>query len=318
MGVKMSIAYHEIKQRIVSVDEVSQDSSLRNFLYCSNTNCRVPLTFVDSHKRRYGNKDTFVRAYFRVSGTDHVESCEFNTVGQVRIIARDSDGLMTSIKNGGYEFRLNIVYESLKSFRENEKTNHYLDEDNNAPRNPKKVYSPGGKLSSYLNTMKRVVKLRTMLENNSDLKDLIRFKFNGKDVKWNNFYYETEKLRECYNYVLNNKIVHPICVEGRIKEIEDPKPNYKYYTIKLYGPWVEKADSDGVLRIPSISFTIYDNSIVDLIKREMEKGKQNIAIYSLLRAKSYVKEQEDSKRREYLNIYGHINHKNQVYVFCEE
>lgn len=115
MGMKMSSAYHPFFKRIVGIDEIQQDESLQKDLYCIDENCRKSLSFVGEFPRKYSDKTITVRAYLRLAGKEkHIETCQFNTAGQVKVIARSAEDLMTSLENGKYEFRLHVIKDALQ------------------------------------------------------------------------------------------------------------------------------------------------------------------------------------------------------------
>ena len=58
-------------------------------------------------------------------------------------------------------------------------------------------YIPSGKKTAYLSTMNQIMKLRALVENNSDLEDKINLQYyDGKGVpylvSWKDFYFDSE------------------------------------------------------------------------------------------------------------------------------
>ena len=51
MGLKMPTAYSKRLGRDITIGEATKNK-IKNELYCSNKNCRIPLTFVDTFKRK--------------------------------------------------------------------------------------------------------------------------------------------------------------------------------------------------------------------------------------------------------------------------
>lgn len=319
MGIKMSSAYHPFLKRIIEIDEIQQDEALQKDLYCIDKNCRKSLSFVGEFPRKYSDKTITVRAYLRLSGKEkHVETCQFNTVGQVKVIARSAEDLMTSLEDGKYEFRLHVIKDAL---RKNKNTTSYSDNvlvpTGETKRNPQKIYENKGKLSSYLASMKKIMQLRTQLEDqDKELRNLVVLKFHNKEIEWANFFYDTENFRKAFNY-LSTSPGHPICLHGRIKSINMPTERFPYHSISLYSPWVEKSDKDNIKRIPSASIAIYDESLVKEIEQKFEEGAKNIAICSdVSHWASEVKENSKSKEKlQYLNLQGKLNRKKQIYMY---
>lgn len=319
MGMKMSSAYHPFLKRIVGIDEIQQDEALQKDLYCIDENCRKSLGFVDEFKRKYSDKTIPVRAYLRLSGKEkHVETCQFNTVGQVKVIARSAEDLMTSLENGKYEFRLHVIKDALQKNKNTAScSDNVLVSAGETRRNPQKIYENKGKLSSYLASMKKIMQLQTQLEDqDKELRNLVVLKFHNKEIKWANFFYDTENFRKAFNY-LSTSPGHPICLHGRIKSINMPTERFPYHSISFYSPWIEKADKDNIKRIPSTSIAIYDESLVKEIEKKFEEGEKNIAIFSdVSHWASEIKENSKSKEKlQYLNLQAKLNRKKQIYMY---
>jgi hypothetical protein len=316
MGMKMSSAYHPFLKRIIGIDEIQQDEALQKFLYCIDENCRKSLSFVDEFPRKYSDKTITVRAYLRLSAKEkHVETCQFNTVGQVKVIARSAEDLMTSLENGKYEFRLHVIKDALQK---NKNTTSYSDNvlipaGETKKRNPQKIYENKGKLSSYLASMKKIMQLRTQLEDqDKELRNLVVLKFhNKKEIEWANFFYDTKNFRKAFNY-LSTSPGHPICLHGRIKSINMPTERFPYHSISLYSPYIEQADKDNIKRIPSASIVIYDESLVKDIEQKFEEGAKNIALCSDVSHSA----SEKKENLQYLNLQGKLNRKKkQIYMY---
>lgn len=300
----------------VTIEEASKDISLQSPLICESEGCNAAVSFVTSHKRQYGDKTRIIKAYFKLKNSDNnhdPDKCKFNTHGQLKLIARDSDDILESINNDKYIFRLNLLTNAMRS----KNTSISSDSGNEpVPNQNEKKYVNSGKTTSYLSTMKRILRLHTEIENDRELKDLVTLKLGDKEIKWTNFYYETERFRQCFNYVERNGVSHPICLQGRIKSLSDPKDKFPYYTINLAIPWVNKEDDDKVRRIPSVSLVIYNQELVTKIKEKMENGQDEIAVYSHLKInKSDIFEKDNQPKQQFLNIIGSINHEQQVHIF---
>ncbi|QNK86278.1 hypothetical protein H7992_13475 [Sporosarcina sp. resist] len=311
MGRKMPFAYYEKEKREISVDE-AREKLITKSLSCITESCRVPIIYIGPSERNYSNRVSRVKDYFKLKTNKkpHADNCKYNTKGQLKIFARDSEGVLTSLENGEFNFRLNLITSSLKS----EKTKCFTDEDASIQglANPStKKYESKGKIDPYLSTMHKILKLRSEIESNSELIDLVNLSFGGQNISWGNFYYPEEHYKKCYNYVVKKKAVHPICLEGIIDGIKEPSDKFPFYSVSLTKPRVDNIDKDGIKRIPSVSITLYNESTIKYIQSEMAKGKENIAFYSELKVKS----NHYGLEVEYLNIIGSINHKQQVHIF---
>ncbi|MFB6467422.1 hypothetical protein ACE38V_11495 [Cytobacillus sp. Hz8] len=312
MGLKMPEAFYKVENEKITVDE-ARERGIKKDLQCISKCCRVELSYVGPYKRKYSDKVVIVRDYFKLaSNKQHDENCKFNTEGQVKIIARNSDGILTSINNKEYNFRLNLLASSLNKIKQNRQldNNTILDEAINSGQK-NKTYENQGKLDSYLSTMNKIMKLRSEIEENKELSGLVKLEFGDQSINWNKFYYSTEEYIKCFNYLNRNKINHPICIEGKIGEIKKPSASYPYYSIELKKPWIEEADPDGFIRIPSVSITVFNESIAKDIMSKMEEGNEYIAFYSFIKVNS----NSYGERTKFLNIRGSIYHRKQVHVF---
>ncbi len=143
----MSSAYHPFLNRIVGIDEIQENEALQTDLYCTDENCRKQLSFVDEFERKYNDKTIKVRAFLRLAGKEkHIETCQFNTAGQVKVIARSAEDLMTSLENGKYEFRLHVIKNALQKKKNSAVGSDVLVTTGAKQKNPQKVYENKGKL----------------------------------------------------------------------------------------------------------------------------------------------------------------------------
>lgn len=307
----MPFAYYEKEKREISVDE-AREKEFKTSLFCITESCQAPISYVGPSERNYPDKVVLVKDYFKLktSKEPHVDNCKYNTEGQLKIFARDSEGVLTSLGNGKFNFRLNLITSSLKST----KAKGLSDEETSIQgltKAPTKKYESKGKVNPYLSTMNRILKLRSELEDNRELSELVNLNFGRQNISWVEFYYSEEHYRKCYNYVSKKKANHPICLEGIIDAIKEPSDNFPFYSVSLIKPRVDNVDKDGLKRRPSVSIVLYNESILKYIQSEMAKGKENIAFYSVLKVKS----KPYGSGMEYLNITGYINHKQQVHIF---
>ncbi|KMY31723.1 hypothetical protein ACZ11_05840 [Lysinibacillus xylanilyticus] len=309
MGIKMPKANYFNEE--ITIEEARNNGITTN-LFC--VCCNAPISYVGPFKRIYGdNKVSIVRDYFKLANTyTHDENCKYNTEGRVKIIARDSDEILKSIDNGKYNFRMNLIATSLKKLRREQVDNeskNTLSDDVNKPKS--KEYESNGKLNSYLSTMNKILILRSEIEENKELSTLVQLEFGAESISWNRFYYSTDDHIKCFKYVNGNNIKHPVCIEGKIKVIKEPTEKFKYHSVVLTRPYIDKEDEDGFKRIPAVEVVVYNQSTVDYIKAEVEKGNDQIAFYSFIT----VKENIYGENIKYLNIKGSIFHKKQVHVY---
>ncbi len=121
----------------IKVKSKNATKNMRGHLKCAT--CGAEVTWVEIHKEYFNIKTHFFRL---LPNKKHKINCKYNTVGQVLQIAKDSDqDLITSLNDKKFEFRLNIIFESLNYFSkiEYETPNDSL---TNEPKKTKK-YIPG-------------------------------------------------------------------------------------------------------------------------------------------------------------------------------
>lgn len=306
MGMKMLDAFYKKENENISIERAVEES-IREDLFCSSKGCRIPLIPVRSFKR----VSSVVSAHFRrKEKMEHNEKCKYNTLGQLNIIARESDDLITSLENKKYSFRLNLISTALSS---EASVKNDISEDIDSTTIGKKTrnYMPSGKISSYLSTMHKIMELRSRLEDNKELSDSVILQMNGKDIKWRNFYFNPDEYKRCYINLMQNSLNYPICIEGEIKSFDPPKENFCHYSIKLKHPFNER-DSDGIKRIPAVSITIHNEALYRRLENEHKKGKILLSFCSSMRAKLGKYPRTNA---EYLNINGDVYNEKQIYIY---
>lgn len=314
MGRKLGKALFNNKE--IRIEEASED--MRGSLKCNE--CNVELTYVKGYNKEINEKTYYVPPYFRVKNKDneHLLECKYNTEGYLKIVAKESsDKILEDLGEGKFNFRLHLISDSIKEIEKIGIKEKKSDEDDFEEKSKEKEYKKKeDKLDSYLSTMRKIIELRNALEENKDISSKVTLEFYNKNLKkkqkisWNNFYYEINEYIDCYSYVKNKRPQHPICISGKIKSIDEPKPNYDFYSIKLESPKAIK--DDNVYKIPSIEIKVENKKLNDTI--DNQEGK-DILIYCNFWALE-PKEWKD-KKYCYFNIKGNLVHKNQIVIFQE-
>ena len=106
--------------------------SMRGNLYC--TYCNVPITYVAGHVRKMGDRDIYVKPYFRLvdeKRNPHERGCEYITSNIVKKIFADiSDEGLATFRNNKYITRLHIITENFEKEKQGvlakESKNHQL------------------------------------------------------------------------------------------------------------------------------------------------------------------------------------------------
>ncbi|AUJ27024.1 hypothetical protein A21D_03990 [Virgibacillus dokdonensis] len=304
----MKKAYFAKGDCFITVEE-ALDKQIREALFCASENCRIPVTPRRSHFREINHKKKVIPSHFMIKGKrDHDSDCCYNTEGQLKIIAKDSEDALSSTDNQKFLLRLNLITSEMKK----DKDSSSKDVQSSSKKPSTKTYENKGKLNSYLSTMSKIMKLQSEVENNQELNQLIKLDVGRKQVRWSQFFYNEDRHRQCYNYVHTNSI-HPVCICGEISSIELNK-KFNCYSLKLKKRKLNEVsnDEDGIKRVPSILVNVYNESVAKHIKykNEVEQLK-NISFFSFIKtsSKPYLKDVL------YLNMYGFVHHSKQIYVF---
>lgn len=190
MAVTMKEAYSTILNEKVSAKEVDKPANehLKKGLECEI--CRISV----AHRTRHPKNEREIPALFYLkSGETHKEFCSYNTIGQISMIARDSDNdILKSITDKTFSFRLTMIHKPLEELGEQDKKQG---KDQNKISNQKdRNYHSKGKLNSYLSTMRKIIELRNILEKQNELNSIIEIEMHGRKIKWNDFYYEPHRI----------------------------------------------------------------------------------------------------------------------------
>lgn len=313
----MPEAYYTKENKIIKIDYANK--AMNGSFKCKTEKCRVPVIFVDAHKKKYADKTVVVNPYFRLESNEksHHIDCKYNTKGQVEVIARESDdNILKAIEEGKYNFRLNIIDEALKTLNSSNKDELENEDPSLNLKRPSRVYVNQGKLDSYFSTMQRIMQLRSLTETHDELREIILLQYGKQEIKWSQFYYVSDSLSKCYTYIKRNDVTHPICIEGVLKEIELPSEKFKYHVVKLRSPWVEP-DKDGIITLLTVELIINNNNVLEYI--QSNANFKNVAVYSKFRvseSKVYIKQnQTGTKKFRYLNIKGNLYHPKQILLY---
>lgn len=325
MGIKMPVAFYESKRGIIKVSEAnllnSRESLNRDSLSCAYQEaaekCSAKVTFTEGYNTK---QNRIVSSYFRLKRfAKHADWCRFNPNEIVKSIARESNpDVFDEIEAGKYELRLNIIKESLIEI-EREKERIYSDKPTLPTRETQFVNH--GQLPSYFRTARQIAQLRAQMETSNDLRALITLRSKDKKIAWDNFFYEFDNYRKCFDYLqkLSWAERHPVCIAGQIKEFVEPakvgKDGKPLRIIKLWRPKGIK-NSDGHLCVPSVSLYINDDDIWDNAKKA---GVDNLIFaYANYKALPSAPKIYNEQTVKYLDIRGGIYHRYQVFICSAE
>ncbi|WHZ60025.1 hypothetical protein [Metabacillus hrfriensis] len=318
MGVKIDKAvYTKTKETMTNIEADKQELNGEKFT-CPY--CKKELSFRRSGKRQLENRVIDISPYFRLEkGIEHGENCEYNTFGQIEIVARSPMALkdfMVKKKKDQYAIRLQVVKKAMKEKPE--------EEEEGTTASPKgkgdaadKNYKNSGSMAPYLSRMKDIMILRSKMEENKDVMKHIKLEYKSKSISWDKFYFGPEYkdfLVLSKYFRKKSKPNHPICIEGIVKEYEKrrDKKNKYYYSFMLEKPYVKETDTEGFRHVPSVSLNIYEEheKLINYMKDNYKKHNNQIIAYG----DPYVRVNTLSNVK-YHNISIWINRTAQVHLF---
>lgn len=224
-GIKMTHAFDQKGVKWAS-DEYSKGMGAEP-LNCER--CDATVIHVGSFTRDCYDTPSKVRAFFRLqaNGT-HGPNCRFGVDKQIVELASTSDGLVESVQKNRYRMRLVAVTEELKESARRPKE----DDDGESRPTASKRYTPtSNRLSSYINTAQRVLRLRALCDEDDDIEQYLELVFAGNTtVGWNQFYFEHARQMAAHYAVSKSTTQYPIAIQGRVSKINrgvknDPKLN---------------------------------------------------------------------------------------------
>ncbi|GHB06358.1 hypothetical protein [Modicisalibacter luteus] len=238
-------------------------------VFCCSPGCDAQLSFVKRHDRRYAKKTIEIAPCFRLKkNEDHDLSCRYNIGGQLKIIAKDSESeVFSAISNSKYEFRLHILIKALWELKNSNIETKGKGWGGSGEQN--KQYSNKGKLSNYLKTLRQVLELRALCEDNQELKKLVTLKLKSKKVTWENFYFDHENLERFVQVHGADDFTMPLAISGRINEIRSPNEKFNFHVVELNSPFIEP-DENGIVRKPVPQIVLKNSSLLKHIDIEKE------------------------------------------------
>lgn len=317
MGIKMSKVRHDGNELKINDYDIHKKYNQLKCFYCNADVC-----YVDTYKRNLGDKEITVNHYFRLKkGHKHDDDCKYEVDGaMLDIVAKCADNeIMT--KNGN-KFKVRLLLMSDKS-HDISKLLHIVDGENGHGKKQKN-YIPNGKEIAYLSSMKRIMKLRTQVEENSDLGEKVELQFTDKfgniiNIPWNKFYYEASKEKDygkLLKYLSKKKIYHPICVDGYIRQI---KIINNYYILDLEAIKITDSLNGGDERV-SVSYFLSHEQIFKSL--EGKEGAR-VVVYAQCNfiesvdwnlSKGKIANGESVKKILYHKITGNVYDEKQILI----
>ncbi len=239
-------------------------------LFCLSSSCNAQLSFVKRHERKYQSKTVEIAPCFRLKRyEEHSANCKYNIGGQLDIIAKNSESeVFSAIERSKFEFRLHVLlkafWEMTPSQIESKSNNWGTDGDKN------KNFANSGKLANYLRTLKQILELRTLCEDNRELKSLVTLNYKGNKVNWERFYFDHENLTKFVKHYGTNKYTFPLAISGYIHEVrKSTNPKFPFTVVELDSPYVS-ADENGIIRKPIPQIILKKESLLEHIDKDKE------------------------------------------------
>jgi hypothetical protein len=191
--------------------------------------CDATVSHVGSFIRDCYDQASRVRAFFRLQANgEHGPNCRFGVDKQVVELASTSDGLVESVHKNRYRMRLVALTEELKASAKRPKDD---DDEERASNASKRYASTSNRLSAYINTAQRVLKLRALCDEDHEIEQHLELVFAGNtSVSWNEFYFEHARQMAAHYTVSQSTTQYPIAIQGRVGKItkgikDDPTRN---------------------------------------------------------------------------------------------
>ena len=181
--------------------------------------CPAAVTHNPSHSRDLDEKSILVPAYFKLlPGERHSSDCRFAVQEEVMKIVRESKDLFESIRDGEYRLRLAMIKDALIEISSKPRPKTEIQKHEQEKEKVRTNYVKAvGKLPGYINSAKRVLKLRALCDDDSEIAKHLELVFEGNTViHWNQFYFEVTRHLEAFNTVIRNTVQHPIALQGYV------------------------------------------------------------------------------------------------------
>lgn len=307
MGIKMDRARYNGQEIKISEYDANKKYGKLKCYYCN-----ADIGFVNSHERNLGERKVIIPKYYRLMpGQKHEKGCKYTVDGAIlNIYASCADDELMSKMNNKYVVRLLLISQDATK----KESKNLADESGHGKRQHN--YIPSGKKTAYLSTMNQIMKLRALVEDNSDLEGKINLQYYDKKgdpylVPWKDFYYGSENkndMNRLLRYLINKKVYHPICVSGYIKSISEYKTGR--FCIKM-----ESVLDEGNKRISIAIF--FENKQV--YKKFKEKTDCKIITYAYFKFYSERKwVAPNGKKFIYYNITGNVYATRQMLILSDE
>jgi hypothetical protein len=178
--------------------------------------CPAAVTHTPSYSQARDDKPVLVSAFFKLMpNSRHGYNCKFAVREKLDIIARESEGLLETIRDGGYRLRLVMIKEALAA----ESSKRARGGGGPAERTGKTYSKAADKLPGYINSARKVLQLRALCDDDAEIAEHLELVFtDDMVVRWSQFYVETERHLDAYHAIVGNAIQYPIALHGHVKK----------------------------------------------------------------------------------------------------
>ena len=261
MASKMPTAKDSYNRRITI--SLAENSDYLSPLECEF--CEAKVSFVNGFTREVGDKIVSVSPFFRLkSGSFHDSECNYNIEGQVKIIVRNSDGsILTKTDSGKYELRLLAVKGAIQELKDLAMKKKSGGAERKTESTEKEYLKSEKRLGSYINSALRVLKVRSICEESTEIENLLELVFDGTRLPWRDFYYEDKDFFRCYSNVRKATTAVPVAIVGVIKSIKTVNgKSDRFSVINMAGPYRKTNDKD-VWDVANVSIWTPDLELFD-------------------------------------------------------
>lgn len=307
MGIKMNRARYSGQEIKISEYDVNKVYGKLKCCYCN-----ADMSFVNSYERNLGERKIIIQKYFRLKrGEEHEKECRYTVDGAIlNIYASCADDKLMSKMHNKYVVRLMLILQdTAKSGSKN-----LADELGRGKRQHNYILSR--QKTAYLSTMNQIMKLRALVEDNSDLDGKINLQYYDWKgvpylVSWKDFYFDSENENDfsrLLGALTNKKAYHPICVAGYIKSISEYQT--RRFCIKL-----EIVLGEENKRV-AVAIYFKNNQIYERFKDKNDCKIITYAYFRFYRKNEWIA--PDHKKFIYYNIMGNVYDIRQMLLLSDD
>lgn len=267
----------------VSINELSTENN-RN-IFCEY--CRVNIEYNSGYTLQATG--TQVVPYLKLAkGEFHLDGCSNSISGAVKtFVASSSDieyipDIFEELTNGSFIFRMNLLQQTQRELSEKL---YLIEKEGNTDKVGREYVKTQQRLASYLKSAAGVAKIRSLIQDNSDIPEferLIKIQYKNSHILWNDFFYDDERYHVLFNRASKGKVNHPVAVrltakrESKSKSVKFPLSIQCYSEGRdnnFYIPWFSVHKD---LRSKLVQF---NKSYIVLSDIKVSSGKEDNAKY---------------------------------------